>query len=381
MYNMTNKIRLTVATAIGMLILLIPCKCFADSATQSSIKSKREKLVAYTKQFVGCPYVRGAIGPDSFDCSGLIFTCSREAIGHQLPRTVAAIYKVVTVVSDDKLEPGDLVFFKTTDGVSISHVGLYIGNKQFISAVSDGPNTGVIVSSLKENYWKNHYACGGKFLKDTKMYEETSPTAKKESEKKAETKTATKTEAKTAVASSTQKYKYGIDKLNCAATLTGDWSLFTHQSFTPNFRGISGGAGIFYYGKYITPGVELGLKWNYGSGCFEIPVIGTLEFCDYVLAYAGPVFTIGKANLPFSDEEIKPSIFPGIAGIRFQTPSILRGDVKLRFIQDLCFVFFNSLDGAALSPLKALSSGFSLCTGVSVTFPYKVFLRNKKAKK
>ena len=51
--------------------------------------------------------------------------------------------------TEDKKQKGDLVFFKTVES-RISHVGVYIGNNQFIHSVSDGPNTGVIVSSLKE---------------------------------------------------------------------------------------------------------------------------------------------------------------------------------------------------------------------------------------
>ena len=340
MFKLKNKMKLYAVSAVGLLLLLIPCKCFADSAAIAKEKANREKLVAYTKKFVGCPYVRGAIGPNAFDCSGLIFTCSRESIGHQLPRTVAAIYKVCTIVSDEKLEPGDLVFFKTTDGVS------------------DGPNTGVIVSSLRENYWKNHYACGGKFLKDTKTYETSVPKGTESAEK-----------------AEKMDYKYTIDNLNCTTSLGGDWALFTHDTFIPNFRGLTASAGLFYYGKYITPGFQCLLKWNHGLGCFEIPLVGTIEFCQYVLAYAGPVFTIGKTHLPKSEEEISPSIFPGVAGIRFMTPSLLKGDVKLRFMQDLCYTFFNNMDGSALGPVKALAAGLNFSTGVTVTFPYKVFLR------
>ena len=387
MFKLKNKMKLYAVSAVGLLLLLIPCKCFADSAAIAKEKANREKLVAYTKKFVGCPYVRGAIGPNAFDCSGLIFTCSRESIGHQLPRTVAAIYKVCTIVPDEKLEPGDLVFFKTTDGVVISHVGLYIGNKQFISAVSDGPNTGVIVSSLRENYWKNHYACGGKFLKDTKTYETSVPkgtesAAKEKPQTTGTAATAPKTSdaPKTAKAKPAEKaekkdYKYTIDNLNCTTSLGGDWALFTHDTFIPNFRGLTASAGLFYYGKYITPGFQCLVKWNHGLGCFEIPLVGTIEFCQYVLAYAGPVFTIGKTHLPKSEEEINPSIFPGVAGIRFMTPSLLKGDVKLRFMQDLCYTFFNNMDGSALGPVKALAAGLNFSTGVTVTFPYKVFLR------
>ena len=56
------------------------------------------------------------------------------------------------------------MFLKTTGSSTISHIGVYIGNNQFISAISDGPNTGVIVSSLNQDYWKGRYVSTGQFL-------------------------------------------------------------------------------------------------------------------------------------------------------------------------------------------------------------------------
>ena len=160
------KIRLFIVTAIALFMLgFLPVKCFSQTnLSEAESRVYREKLVVEAKKYVGAPYVRGAIGPDAFDCSGLIYTVARESIKFQLPRTVKAMYSYVKIVPDTEREPGDLVFFRTTGDGSISHVGMYIGNSQFISAVSDGPNTGVIVSSLKESYWKSHYASCGKFL-------------------------------------------------------------------------------------------------------------------------------------------------------------------------------------------------------------------------
>ena len=78
------------------------------------------------------------VSTNSFDCSGLIFTVSREAIGVQLPRTTRALFNFCKDVDDKEREAGDLVFFKTTSSGEVSHVGLYIGSNQFIHAASDG---------------------------------------------------------------------------------------------------------------------------------------------------------------------------------------------------------------------------------------------------
>jgi cell wall-associated NlpC family hydrolase len=100
-------------------------------------------------QYLGTPYVWGASGPGAFDCSG--FTAYVYAqVGVSLPHNAAAQYGYGTPVSRDQLEPGDLVFF---DG--LGHVGLYIGNGNFIHA----PHTGDVVkiSSLYDSWYAATY--------------------------------------------------------------------------------------------------------------------------------------------------------------------------------------------------------------------------------
>ena len=123
----------------------------------------RQKMITYSKQFVGVPYVYGGASRSGMDCSGFIFTVANDALGVKLPRSSVGLYSAIRIIKDSAKEPGDLVFFKTV-GSKISHVGLYLGNNQFIHAASDGPNTGVIISSLKESYWSRTYAGAGQFL-------------------------------------------------------------------------------------------------------------------------------------------------------------------------------------------------------------------------
>ncbi|MET8074300.1 NlpC/P60 family protein [Streptomyces sp. NPDC005271] len=98
-----------------------------------SNSSKAAQAVAFAKAQVGKPYVWGATGPNSFDCSGLTQAAWKTA-GVSLPRTTWDQVKASTRVSTSDLQPGDLVFFYD----DISHVGLYIGNGMMIHAPKPG---------------------------------------------------------------------------------------------------------------------------------------------------------------------------------------------------------------------------------------------------
>ncbi|WP_416484998.1 NlpC/P60 family protein [Streptomyces sp. CL12] len=91
--------------------------------------SRAAAAVAYAFAKLGSPYVWGATGPHSFDCSGLVQAAYRSA-GVSLPRTTYAQIDAGRRVSRSELRPGDLVFFYS----GVSHVGLYIGNGRMIHA-------------------------------------------------------------------------------------------------------------------------------------------------------------------------------------------------------------------------------------------------------
>ena len=97
-------------------------------------------IVSYGYSFIGRPYVWGATGPDSFDCSGLVQYIYRH-FGIYLPRVTTDQVNVGSPVSYDNLQPGDLVF---TNGVQ--HVGIYVGGGQMLHASM--PGVGVIVGPI-----------------------------------------------------------------------------------------------------------------------------------------------------------------------------------------------------------------------------------------
>ncbi|GGT89358.1 glycoside hydrolase [Streptomyces sp. QHH-9511] len=99
----------------------------------STYAAKAEKALAFARGQIGKPYVWGATGPSSYDCSGLT-QAAWKAAGVDLPRTTWDQVKVGTRVATADLLPGDLVFFYD----DISHVGLYIGGGKMIHAPKPG---------------------------------------------------------------------------------------------------------------------------------------------------------------------------------------------------------------------------------------------------
>jgi cell wall-associated NlpC family hydrolase len=113
-------------------------------------------LVQLARAQVGKPYVWGATGPDTFDCSGLVAYVARKALGLTMPRVAADQAFAGVHVDYPNLTPGDLVFYANTYQPGISHVGIYIGNSQWVTASDE--TTGVIIASMDEPYWKSRYA-------------------------------------------------------------------------------------------------------------------------------------------------------------------------------------------------------------------------------
>ncbi|WP_405921763.1 NlpC/P60 family protein [Streptomyces sp. NBC_00122] len=110
-----------------------PASAPASAPARVGGESRAARAVAFAHGAIGKPYVWGATGPGSFDCSGLTQAAWRAA-GVSLPRTTYTQINAGQRVSRDQLAPGDLVFFYS----GVTHVGMYIGNGQMIHAPRPG---------------------------------------------------------------------------------------------------------------------------------------------------------------------------------------------------------------------------------------------------
>ena len=107
-----------------------------SNPSRGSVNVTGQDIVNYAYQFLGTPYVWGATGPDTFDCSGFTSYVYRYCANLEITRTTYTQIDVGTPVAYEDMQAGDLVFMRNNE-----HVGIYIGNGKMIHA----PRTGDVV--------------------------------------------------------------------------------------------------------------------------------------------------------------------------------------------------------------------------------------------
>lgn len=117
--------------------------------------NKVQAVIDLAHKQLGKPYVWGAEGPNSFDCSGLIYYVYKNAAGITLPRTSSAQYSAGVAVSRSNLKAGDLIFSSTDGTGNITHVAIYVGDGQMIHAPRTGKNVEKV--SINNSYWNKAY--------------------------------------------------------------------------------------------------------------------------------------------------------------------------------------------------------------------------------
>lgn len=122
--------------------------------------TKAEKVIKAAKSKLGCEYILGDRGPDTFDCSGFIYWCLRQA-GVSCTRLNAAGFSNKSswtkITSIDDLKKGDLIFFRSDESSRVSHCGIYVGSGDMIDASS---SYGKVVRRDLSSYWKRNFVCG-----------------------------------------------------------------------------------------------------------------------------------------------------------------------------------------------------------------------------
>lgn len=122
------------------------------------------RIVREARKWIGTPYRYGGVTHAGIDCSGLTMTLYADVYGLQLPRSSAQQQQYALPISQSDLAPGDLVFFATSGGANVSHVGLYIGSGKMVHAST---SRGVIESSLDEKYYVQRFHSAGRVVSPT----------------------------------------------------------------------------------------------------------------------------------------------------------------------------------------------------------------------
>ncbi|MDY7219098.1 C40 family peptidase [Denitrificimonas sp. JX-1] len=117
-----------------------------------------DSLIKRGKALVGTPYLYGGSNVNTgFDCSGFVGHVFKEELGIELPRTTAQLIQMdAPVIARSDLEPGDLILFNNQGRGRVSHVGIYMGNDQFIHS-SSRRSGGVRIDKLSNRYWNASY--------------------------------------------------------------------------------------------------------------------------------------------------------------------------------------------------------------------------------
>ena len=122
--------------------------------TETASSDLGAQIVAYAEEYLGTPYVLGGNGPNQFDCSGFTKYVYSH-FGYTLNRTATDQLQNGVSVSKDELQPGDLVFFKYRTSKHVSHVGIYIGNGEFIHASTN--RYVVQIDQMESGHYANVY--------------------------------------------------------------------------------------------------------------------------------------------------------------------------------------------------------------------------------
>jgi len=132
---------------------------------RSSVSDTTASLVNTALGFLGVPYKRGgASAATGFDCSGFVKAVFEQTAGLILPHKAAQQAADTQSISQTDLQPGDLVFFHTMRR-AFSHVGIYIGDGQFIH--SPKPGAEVRVENMAASYWRRRFDGARRVLSST----------------------------------------------------------------------------------------------------------------------------------------------------------------------------------------------------------------------
>ena len=149
--------------AAAVLGVFLTSAVFAEEPPAPPVDAQPKGMVERALSWIGVKYRFG--GQDEkrgFDCAGLVRRAFSSVV--DLPRTAASQFTQGFFVEREDLQPGDLVFFKNTYKRGISHVGIYIGDGQFVHAASS--RRAVVVDRLDSTYFRTRFAGGRRIAQE-----------------------------------------------------------------------------------------------------------------------------------------------------------------------------------------------------------------------
>lgn len=340
-----------------------------QSVKDAASREARFRLLAAAGTYELTPYRYGGIDRNGLDCSGLIYVSFRDALGVSVPRTTTALYSWTEQIPAEKAQPGDLLFFKTTRGGAVSHVGIYAGGRRFIHAASEGPLTGVIYSGLDETYWASTYAGAGRALPESDI---NNPAAAKDRAGDAPPTRKSGGEA------ANRGKKTAVQKQAATGNLLlGFAAAPTWNSFLANGEIIRGVAGQFRLGAAASPfnrpmifGMELRPEWDGALGVFRLPFTLSWGLSDKFRIFAGPVLSFGDAAMAVSGENRRytgGTAWFGAAGVTIAPFLIPAGSGELAPYGELAWQSYRS-DNKSQNFNADFAASFRLSTGFRYTW-------------
>ena len=152
--NVPKFFRRGVSTGVAPSVAALNGNSSGSAVPSAPVSVSGSTILSEAKKYLGAPYVAGGASPSGFDCSGFVYYVLKQ-VGLTPYRTPASQYNQGTYVAKINLQAGDVVFFSSNSGSSITHVGIYAGNGQFIHAPNS--RSTVSYSDLTSGYWANTY--------------------------------------------------------------------------------------------------------------------------------------------------------------------------------------------------------------------------------
>ena len=355
---------------------LAPKKTASPEDRARAYQDARQRIVETSKKYEGIPYRYGGMTVKGLDCSGFLCLVFKDALNVSLPRSASGLYSWAEKTTFEKAQAGDILFFKTDKSGSVTHVGLYLGDRRFIHSASSGSRTGVIYSSLDEKYWANAYVAAGRAFPeavsniqfDNNSMAEASGAGGKGSKGSAGTNTSANTNTGAGANKTVPSNQGSIDEqILVGVAFAPIWNGFFVDG--DMFRGIAFQAGINAsicpFGQQMIFGLELRPECDWGLGVFRLPLTFSFGPNEKMRIFAGPVLSIGDASLSVKGNRRYYSggtSWFGTAGVNyspfvFKTPT---GNIAPYF--ELAWLSYYS-DNADINIGADLSAGFRFSTG------------------